>query len=162
MIHSAVDKFHCGWKCHTHRPSLFFLLLVTDINVKFWRISKLRLSRITKLKGAYLKGLLYIQVDKQFTVQYKISTVDENVTHIDLLYFLLLVTDINVKFNEHVLMRARHLNLSQKRLQPQLRNALALSIRVSSSFEFLAEHTNQGPGVPQITLFLQLHYCEFG
>ena len=80
MIHSAVDKFHCGWKCHTHRPSLFFLLLVTDINVKF---------------------------------------------------------------NEHVLMRARHLNLSQKRLQPQLRNALALSIRVSSKFEFQAAHPNQ-------------------
>ena len=68
----------------------------------------------------------------------------ENVTHIEVLYFLLLVTDINVKFNEHVLMRARHLNLSQKRLQPQLRNALALFIRVSSRFEFLAAHTNQG------------------
>ena len=39
---------------------------------------------------------------------------------------------------------ARHLNLSQKRLQPQLRNALALFIRVSSRFEFLAAHTNQG------------------
>ena len=59
-------------------------------------------------------------------------------------FFLLLVTDINVKFNEHVLMRARHLNLSQKRLQPQLRNALALSIRVSLKLEFLAANLNLG------------------